>query len=174
MTAVRFKLLSMLLLALSIPVAAMAGYKPGPGWPEVSTPFYHAATPTQAASRLAHWQSLSDHSIRRYRDTGSMRPVLRGGREMLVMQTCRANTPLTQGQIVQFNRGDHPAALHYIADISPDGQHVYMSGVNNRHSDGWFHRNTIAYVLREIITTPEPALLASAPQDAVAAPRSSP
>jgi hypothetical protein len=143
-----------LLLALSSPSLAQAGYKPGPGWPEVTTPFYRAESPAEAAERLASWRA-QNLVIRGYRDTGSMHPVLKGGREVMAMERCNADTPLAPGQMVEFNRGDLPAVFHYIADVSRDGKHLYISGLNNRYSDGWFHRDSVAYVVREIITTAE-------------------
>lgn len=150
------RFLPLLLLAFCLPLAARAGFKPGPGWPEVSTPFYHAATPAQAAARSAVWRRQPGHSIQGYRDTGSMRPVLHGGRELLAMEACHPDTPLARGQMVVYNRGDLPAVLHYIAALSRDGRHLYLSGVGSRYSDGWFHRDTVAFVLREIITLPAP------------------
>jgi hypothetical protein len=156
-----------LLLALSLPSLSHAGYKPGPGWPEVSTPYFRAETPAEAAARLASWRA-QNLVIRGYRDTGSMRPVLKGGREVMAMERCTPDTPLEPGQMVEFNRGDLPAVLHYIADVSRDGKHLYISGVNNRRSDGWFHRDTVAYVVREIITTPDQQSAAIAQQIASA------
>lgn len=114
-----------------------------------------------------NWQQAGHH-ISGYRDSGSMHPVLRGGRELLAKEICRPDTPLARGQIVEFNRGDHPAVLHYIADVNRAGSHIYLSGVSNRHSDGWFHRDSVRFVVREIITTPDP--LPNADRTALAAP----
>ena len=168
------KSLSLFLFALCLAVVASAGYSPGPGWPEVSTPFYHAATTAQATERLTVWVQKQGHLIRTYRDTGSMRPVLKGGRELLVLEVCRPDTELVPGQIVQFNRGDVAAALHYIADVSADGRSLYISGVHNRYSDGWFPREAVSYVVREIITSPEPKLRPPSHLAAVAAPSDDP
>ena len=161
MTALSSRFFRLLLLALGLPLAAQAGFKPGHGWPEVSTPFYHAATQKQAVARLVVWRQQAGHSIHGYRDTGSMKPVLQGGRELMAMEDCRPGTLLARGQMVVFNRGDLPAVLHYIADVSRDGRYLYLSGVSSRHSDGWFHRDTVAFVVREIITTPGPVVLAA-------------
>lgn len=163
-----FPLLPLALCFLS-PLAS-AGFKPGPGWPEVSTPFYHAATPALAAVRIMFWHTRPGHAIQGYRDTGSMKPVLQGGRELMAMETCQPDTPLAPGQLVVFNRGDLPAVLHYIADVSRDGQHVYLSGVSSRHSDGWFPRDAVAFVVREIITVPEADPIAVAAQTTVTSP----
>lgn len=170
MSAPSSRFFSLLLLALCFPLAVQAGYKPGRSWPEVTTPFYHAADSKQAAARFVIWREQAGHSIRGYRDTGSMRPVLRGGRELMAMEACYADTPLARGQMVVFNRGDLPAVLHYIAAISRDGQHLYLSGVSSRHSDGWFHRDTVAFVVREVITTPEPWPIVVVAQTTAAAP----
>jgi hypothetical protein len=161
-----------LLLALVVSPLAHAGYKPGAGWPEVSTPFYHAPSATQALLRLADWRAQK-HVIRGYKDTGSMHPVLQGGREVMAMEPCRPDTPLEPGQMVEFNRGDRPAVLHYIADVSSDGQYLYLSGVGNRYSDGWFHRDTVAYVVREVIVTPDLPSIAVNRQIAVVSPQES-
>lgn len=170
MTAPSSRFFQLLLLTLCLPLAAQAGFKPSRGWPEVSTPFYHAATSAQASARVVVWSKQAGHAIRGYRDTGSMTPVLRGGRELLVMETCRADTPLALGQMVVFNRGDLPAVLHYIAAVSRDGRHLYLSGVGNRYSDGWFHRDTVAFVVREIITSPDPRPIALAARTSAPAP----
>jgi hypothetical protein len=159
-----------LLLILSLVPFVHAGYKPGPGWPEVSTPFYHAPSPSDVTARLAVWRE-HNLEIQGYRDTGSMHPVLKGGREVLAMERCRPDTPLTRGQMVAFNRGDLPAVLHYIANISRDGQYLYLSGVNNRRSDGWFPRTAVAYVVREVIVPPDLPAIAADRQMATAAPQ---
>ena len=151
----------LLLLLLGVPVAAFAGFKPGTGWPEISTPFFHAATSAQAGARVAFWKFQSGFVVSGYQDTGSMRPFLCGGRELLAMEFCRPQTPLIPGQVVQFDRGDSPAVLHYIAAVSRDGRFLYLTGVNCRQSDGWFPRHRVAYIVREIITS----------QDALVSPR---
>lgn len=170
MTVARLTSLTLVLLAVGTPFFAQTGYKPGFGWPAVTTPFYHAANPGEAVERLIGWRQQTGFSISGYQDTGSMRPVLRGGREFLAKEICRPDTPLVPGQIVEFNRGDLPAVLHYIADVSRDGSHVYLSGVGNRHSDGWFHRDAVRYVVREIVTMPEQTPMTIAAQTTVAAP----
>jgi hypothetical protein len=90
---------------------------------------------------------------------------------VMALERCRPNTPLVRGQMVQFNRGDLPAVLHYIADISRDGKSLYLSGVNNRYSDGWFPRTAVAYVVREIIVPPDAPSIPAARQMATAAPQ---
>lgn len=151
------KLALLLLLCIGPPAVTRAGYKPGAGWPEVSTPFFHAATPAQAGARITHWRLQAGIRVGGYRDSGSMRPLLHDTGEMLVMETCRPETPLEPGLLVVFNRGDCPAVLHYIAAMSGDGRSLYLSGVNCRYSDGWFPRSRVAFVVREIITSPPPA-----------------
>jgi len=168
-TPVLTKCFSLLFLLCLTPLAE-AGYKPGPGWPEVSTPFFRAASASQALLRLAGWRA-QNHVIRGYRDTGSMHPVLQGGREVMAMEPCRPDTPLVPGQMVEFNRGDQPAVLHYIADVSRDGEYLYLSGVGNRYSDGWFHRSNVAYVVREVIVTEDFQPLSLDPQIAVVSPQ---
>jgi hypothetical protein len=160
------------LMLLFFASSAHAGYKPGPGWPEVSTPFYRASSLTQALLRFSEWQQ-QNLVIRGYRDTGSMHPVLEGGREVMAMERCAKDTPLEPGQMVEFNRGDLPAVLHYIADVSHDGEYLYLSGVNSRYSDGWFHRSAVAYVVREIIVTPDLQPLSASRQMAVVSPQKS-
>lgn len=165
------KLVLLFLLCVGIPAVGSAGYKPGKGWPEVSTLFFHAATPIQAEARVAHWHNQPGCVISTYHDTGSMHPVLQGGRELLAMELCQPQTLLAPGMMVQFNRGDLPAVLHYIAAISPDGRKLYLSGVNCRYSDGWFPRSRVKFVVREIITAPDSPLIGSIPALAQAAPR---
>lgn len=155
----------LLLVLAAAPGPTQAGYRPGWAWPAVSTPFFHAATTAQAEARATHWRGQRNMIVSGYRDTGSMRPVLRGGRELLALEYCRPLTPLIVGMIVQFVRDDHPAVLHYIAAVSGEGTHVHLSGVNCRWSDGWFPRERVTFVVREIITVPEsgkPAAVAKA------------
>jgi hypothetical protein len=144
----------LLLVAVASPLNLVAGFKPGAGWPAVSTPFFHAVSPGEAGQRQAHWLEHGGFFISAYQDTGSMRPFLSGGHERLVMEPCRPETPLAPGLMVQFNRGDVPAVLHYIAAISRNGRSLYLSGINNRSSDGWFPRSRVAFIVREIITAP--------------------
>jgi hypothetical protein len=143
-------------LALAGPAARGGGFKPGPGWPEVATPFFHAANPPDGAARIRRWREIPGCSVQGYRDSGSMHPVLQGGRELLALERCRAGTPLAPGQVVLYDRGDVRAVVHYIAAISRNGKQVYLTGVNCRNSDGWFSRDRIAWVVREIITLPDP------------------
>lgn len=156
----------LLLLALCAPLVVSAGYKPGAGWPEITTPFFHAGTPALASARITQWRLQAGFRVNGYRNTGSMRPFLRDRGEMLVMESCRPDMPLVTGLLVEFDRGDYPAVLHYIAAVSGDGRQLYLSGVNNRHSDGWFPRSAVKFIVREIITLPSPApprrILASA------------
>lgn len=149
-----------LLLAVgcTTPLVMSAGFKPGFGWPEITTPFYRAVSANDASERAAHWRRAGLR-VEGYRDSGSMRPFLSGGRELLAMEACDRLTPLEPGLLVQFDRGDKPAVLHYIAVVSADGQHVYMSGVGNPRSDGWFDRSAVHYVVREIITSPTPTAM---------------
>lgn len=149
-----------MLAGLCLPSLGLAGYKPGLGWPEVITPFFHAASPGEQALRIAHWKLQPGCVVGSYRDTGSMRPVLLGSQLRLALESCQPHTVLRPGMLVQFNRGDHAAVLHYIADVSADGRDVYLSGVSNRRSDGWFSRNRVRFVVREVITVP---LLPAAP-----------
>lgn len=152
------KLRRLLLAVLWLPVVGLAGYKPGLGWPEVTTPFYRAASPVEQGLRMGHWQRQAECVVRSYRDTGSMRPVLVGSQLRLAMEHCRPHTALLPGMMVQFNRGDYPAVLHYVAAVSADGRSVYLSGLNSRRSDGWFARERVTFVVREVITTPTPVV----------------
>ena len=153
------KLAAILTLLVVAPALALAGYKPGPGWPEVVTPFFHAATQLEGDARIRLWRQTPGFGVQGYRDSGSMHPVLQGGREKLALERYRPLMPLTVGQIVLYDRGDVPAVVHYIAAISADGTQVYLSGINCKNSDGWFSRKKIAWLVREIITLPEPGAI---------------
>lgn len=146
--------LLLLLAILWLPAGARAAYKPGWGWPEVTTPFFRAASADEQLRRVEYWRGQADCIVQRYRDSGSMRPVLIGSQLRLAMESCRPHTVLRPGMLVQFDRGDYAAVLHYVADVSADGRHVYLSGVNNRRSDGWVARNRVGFVVREVITVP--------------------
>jgi hypothetical protein len=155
-----------LLLILGGATPVFAGFKPGPSWPEVVTPFFHAASLAEGAARAGEWKSRPGFAIQGYRDTKSMWPVLKGGKEQLALERLQPHSPLAVGQIVLFNRGDR-MVVHYIAALSRDGTEAYLTGVNCRNSDGWFSRSRIVWIVREIITAPAPGT--KAPPVSVAA-----
>jgi hypothetical protein len=122
-------------------------------WPKPTLAYTHAATAKQADERAAEWRELNRGFISYASLTGSMKPYIHGGyREMLLLEPY-AGQPLVVGNVVSFDRDPKtPRCLHMIAAVR--GDYVYLSGTNNRWSDGWYHRSRISAILREIVTVP--------------------
>ena len=53
----------------------------------------------------------------------SMRPFLKGGRDIVCLRTC-TEKDLKQGQILLFKRPDQSLVLHRVRSILPDGRLV--------------------------------------------------
>lgn len=71
--------------------------------------------------------------------TGSMKPFF--DEHSVLLFTKYTGQPLVNGSVVIFDRSDAPNAVHVVADQTPT--HVYMSGYNNRTSDGWYPKTRI-------------------------------
>lgn len=56
---------------------------------------------------------------------------------------------IAKGDWVRFDRGDAPNVLHRVEDVTET--HVYLSGWNNRYSDGWFPKSAISYRLAGVL-----------------------
>jgi hypothetical protein len=146
------------ILFLALAPFAAAGFRPSPGWPAITTPFYHAGSEADFRARMKSWAQSPGVFIGGYQDTESMRPVLRGGKEKLVLRAVTRDTKLAPGQIVQATppwrsaRGEG-AVIHYIAAVSRDGMHVMLSGTNCRR-DGWTPRSQIHAMVLEVIVPP--------------------
>jgi len=124
-------------------------------WPQPQITYTHAATHSQASAHIQAWRAAKPGNYDSHAAlTGSMRPHIHGGpREFLLLEPAGLDTPLQPGVVVGFFRdADTPRCLHMIAALR--GDHVYLSGTNNRYSDGWYHRSTIHSILRGIVTLP--------------------
>lgn len=144
---------SRLLLALTLLLTGCASSVTA-AWPKPALTYTHAATAKQASARVTDWQASGPG--RRFGDaalTGSMLPYIHGGpREILLLEEY-AGQPIALGHVVSFARdAKTPRCLHMVAAIR--GDMLYLSGTNNRHSDGWYHRSAVAFILREIVTLP--------------------
>lgn len=80
--------------------------------------------------------------------TGSMRPWID---EKAIVILVPPRTPVQVGDIVSFDISDTPNVLHRV--VSASATHLYISGDNNRHSDGWYPRNVIKYRLAGVLYT---------------------
>ena len=137
-------LLTALVLFLAVSGCATAN------WPQPEATFYHADTPAQASARAAVWRAKG-YVVGPVAFTGSMRPWIRGG-ELVVLEPYGEQL-LHPGMVLVFYRGaDTPRCIHLVADVTDKA--VYMTGINNRYSDGWIPKSKIHSILREVITTP--------------------
>lgn len=124
-------------------------------WPTPQITYTHAATHSQAASLIKAWREATPGNYDSHAAlTGSMLPHIHGGpREFLLIEPATPATPLSPGLVVGFFRdAASPRCLHMIAAIR--GDYVYLSGTNNRWSDGWYHRQRIHGILRQVVTLP--------------------
>lgn len=105
------------------------------GWPKPTPPVRH----------VAQLPAFSNVSAK----TNSMAPYIVGGTDYLLLIDY-TNQPLAPGMVVVFDRGDAPRTVHMIAEVY--GDYVYMSGLNNRRSDGWFHRSKVRQIVTAVLT----------------------
>ena len=119
-------------------------------WPTPRLSFYHAASVADAKREIASRPKMAGSVLAPVAYTGSMKPHLRGGE--LVLLEPYIGQQLAAGDVVSFDRGDAPNCLHMVADVK--GSHVYMTGTNNRYSDGWFHVSKINWICRAAVTMP--------------------
>lgn len=144
-----------LLVLLIVLLAGCQSHPLASAWPKPVLTYTHAATAQQAASRIAAWRAETPGNYSsRAALTGSMRPYIHGGpREFLLIEPMSSAIVLQPGHVVGFLRdADTPRCLHMVAAVR--GEHVYLSGTNNRWSDGWYHRSAIHSILREVVTLP--------------------
>ena len=85
-------------------------------------------------------------------NTGSMRPYITGGETLLC--DVYYGQPILRGDLLVFDRGDHPRVLHEATAVNPRA--VYMSGLNNRYSDGWFPNHKVRLIVRRVIRVQAP------------------
>lgn len=124
----RLRIAALALLCIASP--AFAGGWPTPTIPVISVP--ELPQPCNIAN------------------TGSMRPLIDRGDFVLLVPYM--GQPLQRGMVLSFNRdAKTPRCLHMVADVR--GEYVYMSGINTRRSDGWFHRSKINAVAVMVFTT---------------------
>lgn len=130
------------------------------GWPKPELDYYHASTAANAEREAVDWVRAAPGHVRsRLRDgSRSMWPAIVGGD--LLLGEAYTGQLLHPGLVVSFDRPAYPGApheprcLHVIASISGDGRSVYMSGINNRNSDGWYPVVRINFILRRVVTQP--------------------
>lgn len=72
--------------------------------------------------------------------TSSMVP-LADSHSILLHEVYTPGMEIRVGDWVSFDRGDKDNVTHRVEDVTET--HVYVSGVNNRHSDGWFPKTAI-------------------------------
>ena len=130
---------------------ALAGCAPQPIGDENKLPA--TSSPVTMASAVVDAQNWAARSPgRRYSvpsATSSMAPRITS--KCVVLLEPYAGTPLYRGDVLRFNRGDTDNVLHEVMDATPT--HVFISGLNNSRSDGWFPRSTISMQLAGILYT---------------------
>jgi hypothetical protein len=95
---------------------------------------------TKVKSDAALWALTSPgRSWSEIAPTGSMAPLL-DSRSVALYESYHGQ-PLYVGDWVVFDRGDFPNVLHRIEDIK--GDYLFIGGVNNHYSDGWFHKSRV-------------------------------
>lgn len=70
----------------------------------------------------------------------------------IVLRKYVAGEKLPLGAVVVFDRGDYSRVLHVLVDESGDS--YYLSGYNNKYSDGWFKKSTVTAVLVAVVRVP--------------------
>ena len=130
---------------------AVAGCAPQPIGDENKLPA--TSSPVTMASAIIDAQKwTSEKPGRRYSvpsATSSMAPRITS--KCVVLLEPYTGTPLYRGDVVRFNRGDTDNVLHEVMDATPT--HVFISGINNSRSDGWFPRTTISMQMAGILYT---------------------
>ena len=118
----------------------------GCGWPE---PRFEKiiATKAERDALVSEWRKGTLHIVSHC--TGiSMEPHI-DCKKSTLLQEIYYGQDLFVGDVVVFDRGDIPLVQHTIADMNETS--VYMSGDNNRYSDGWFPKSKIRFILRKVI-----------------------
>lgn len=165
----------MKIVALLLALVFTAGCQStGRAWPQPRLAYTHAATFAQADARARAWTAAAPgNRWGRCYMTGSMRPWITGStalqiqkpqrdeadREILLWQEQFADVSLEPGLVVRLQRTNRDGTItdlvHMIADVR--GEWIYLTGLNNPHSDGWHHRSKVRGILREVVTLPEGA-----------------
>lgn len=97
---------------------------------------------------LAEWTTQADHEVGWADYTGSMEPLIKGW-DTLLLERATPQTVYRPGMVVVFDRGDRPAVLHMVYGVK--GDELIMIGANCPRTDGWFHRNKVAFVCRRVL-----------------------
>lgn len=125
------------------------------GWPKPAAPFFHAPDARTAGARAAMWRAAG-FEVGEVAYTGSMKPWLQGG-ELVVLERFTSQA-LTPGLVLSFERSAAaPRVLHMV--VEANARAAYMTGINNRWSDGWILRDRVRWIVREVIRWPRPAPL---------------
>lgn len=80
--------------------------------------------------------------------TGSMKPWL--DEKSIVILTV-PKSPIVIGDIVSFDRVDCANVLHRV--VAANKTSIYISGDNNRYSDGWYPRTAVKFRLSGVLYT---------------------
>lgn len=136
--------------ALSIALA-LTGCSPQPVGDELARPAISSPVPMAVA--LADAQNWATRQPGRFYSvpspSSSMAPRITS-KCVVLLETYRG-TPLFKGDLVRFDRGDVNGVLHEIYEVTPT--HVFMTGSNNKVSDGWFPISSISLQVAGILYT---------------------
>lgn len=121
-------------------------------WPVDQSDFLHVNSRAEAEKIARDWAiSGTGREWSTVAFTGSMKPILNGGEIMLVEKY--VGQPLRVGQMVVFYRDEGaPRCVHQVVDLTAGA--AYLSGVNNKHSDGWFSLSSVKFVVARVLTFP--------------------
>jgi len=149
-----------LLISLTLALSACTAQ----AWPSPRIAYTHANSFQELSGAVQKWTGEArGNRWGRANPTGSMRPYIVGApysqiaknyldrddREILLWQEV-IDCPLEAGMVVRVEReGDSPL-VHMIVEVRGDS--LYLTGTNNRHSDGWHHKSKVTAILRGVVT----------------------
>jgi hypothetical protein len=118
---------------------------------EDQTPAGSSSLSVEQAKRIVAFASLSvpNGAFCEVAPTGSMAPVI-DSRSVLLLERYIGQR-LNVGDIVIFDRGDIHSVCHRVVEIKQDA--FYVSGDNNRNSDGWHKLSSIKHRVVGVIYT---------------------
>lgn len=121
------------LLGLAFVLTGCAPDGPRENWNPAPSSSLTKSQAIQLAARCA-FSVEPNLSFSEVSATGSMVPFFDS--RSVVLCEPYIGQKINKGDVVVFDRGDHPNVAHRVIDVK-DG-HFFASGDNNQHSDGWF------------------------------------
>ena len=82
--------------------------------------------------------------------TGSMLPWL-DQKSLVILAVPKL--PIRVGDVISFDRKDCANVLHRV--VATNSTSIYISGDNNKYSDGWYPRSAVKYRLTGVLYLPD-------------------